>query len=87
LQCGCDRRTLLFVPKRSANTPVEERLRTARPLAASIPADVDDLVVVTESAGISPHSLAAGLERVFPGIADAARRLLTRIDIEWQSLS
>jgi serine/threonine protein kinase len=87
LQCGCDRRTLLFVPKRSAHTPVEERLRAARPLAASIPADVDDLVVVTESAGISPHSLAAGLERVFPGIADAARRLLTRIDIEWQSLS
>jgi hypothetical protein len=87
LQCGCDRRTLLFVPKRSAHTPVEERLRTARPLAASIPTDVDDLVVVTESSGISPRSLAAGLERVFPGIADAARRLLTRIDIEWQSLS
>jgi hypothetical protein len=41
---------------------------------------------VSEESGISPRSLAAGFERVFPGIADAARRLFTRIDIEWQQI-
>jgi hypothetical protein len=50
------------------------------------PAAVDDAIVVSEEAGISPRSLARGLERVFPGIADAARRLHTRIDVDWQGL-
>jgi hypothetical protein len=87
LQSGYDRRTLFFVPRESTQSLVEERLRAARPHAASFSADVDDLVVVTEAAGIAPRSLASGLERVFPGIAEAARRLLTRIDIEWRSLT
>jgi hypothetical protein len=86
LQCGCDRRTLAFVPRQSSQDVTAEILRSTRPLAATIPADVDDLVIVSEAAGISPRSLALRLERVFPGIADAARRLLTRIDIEWQNL-
>jgi hypothetical protein len=85
LQCGCDRRTLLFVPRQSSQDVTMEKLQSARPLAATILADVDDLVILSEAAGISPRSLALGLERVFPGIADAARRLLTRVDIEWQS--
>ena len=78
LQCGCDRRTLLFVPNEvHADGAVVERLRVLRPLAAVVPANVDDVLVVSEEAGISPRSLALGLERVFPGIADAANRLLT----------
>ena len=77
--CSC-RRT-------QAQGAAAEKLRSARPLAAVVPADVDDVLVVSEEAGISPRSLALGLERVFPGIADAARRLLTRIDVEWQSLT
>jgi hypothetical protein len=86
LQCGCDRRTLFFVPRQSPPDVTVDKLRSARPLAAAVPADVEDLVILSEAAGISPRSVALGLERVFPGIADAARRLLTRIDIEWQSL-
>jgi hypothetical protein len=86
LQCGCDRRTLLFVPKDEANGTMRDTLRSARPLAAIIPAAVSDVLVVSEEAGISPRSLALGLERVFPGIADAARRLFTRIDVDWQKL-
>jgi hypothetical protein len=53
-------------------------------LAAVVEADVEDVLVVTEDAGLSPRSLAQGFERVFPGIADAARRLHTRVDVEWQ---
>jgi serine/threonine protein kinase len=87
LQCGCDRRTLVFAPRESAQDTATKTVLTVRPHSACIPADVDDFVVVTESAGVSPRSLALGFERVFPGIADAARRLLTRIDIEWQSLT
>jgi hypothetical protein len=87
LKCGRDRRTLVFMPTESAQDSATDSLHTARPLAGRFPAAVDDIVVVTESAGVSPRSVAAGLERVFPGIADAARRLLTRIDIEWQSLT
>jgi hypothetical protein len=87
LQCGRDRRTLVFMPTESAQGSASDSLRSARPLAGRFPADVDDIVVVTESAGVSPRSLAIRLERVFPGLADAARRLLTRIDIEWQSLT
>jgi serine/threonine protein kinase len=85
LRCGSDRRTLLFAPNEQPSGTVD-KLRAARPLAAVIAADVDDVVLVSESAGVSPHSLASGLERVFPGIADAAHRLLTRVDVEWQSL-
>jgi hypothetical protein len=86
LQCGSDRRTLVFQPSLQAHHSSPKPLSTARPLAASFAAEVDDYIVVTESAGISPRSVALGLERVYPGIADAARRLLTRIDIEWQPL-
>jgi hypothetical protein len=86
LQCGCERRTLMFVPQATAHAAAAEKLRSVRPLAAIIPAGVDDLIVVSEETSISPRSLALGLERVFPGISDAARRLLTRIDVEWQSL-
>jgi hypothetical protein len=87
LQCGSDRRTLLFMPAQDAQGATVEKMRGARPLAAVIPTDIEDPLVVTEATGISPRSLAHGFERVFPGIADAARRLLTRTDIEWRSLS
>jgi serine/threonine protein kinase len=86
IQCGYDRRTLLFVPHDDVQGATVESMRQARPLAAVVPAAVDDAIVVSEEAGISPRSLALGLERVFPGIADAGRRLHTRIDVEWQSL-
>jgi len=51
-----------------------------------VSADVDDDVLISEDSGISPRSLALGLEWVYPGIADAARRLHTRIDVEWTRL-
>jgi hypothetical protein len=86
LQCGCERRTLLLVPKAEANGRAAEALRGSRPFAAVVPADVDDVAVVMEYAGIAPRSLALAITRVFPGIADAAHRLLTRIDIEWKPL-
>jgi hypothetical protein len=84
LQCGCDRRTLVIAPNGQLQEKAREQLLSARPLAAVVAADVDDVVVVSEEAGISPNSLAKGLERVFPGIAEAARRLLTRTDIDWK---
>ena len=87
LQSGCDRRTFVLMPAESAHASATQALQKVRPLAATIPVDVDDFVVVSESTGISPRSVALGLERVFPGIAAAARRLLTRIDIEWQGLT
>jgi hypothetical protein len=86
LHCGCERRTLLLVPKAEANGRAAEAVRGSQPLAAVVPADVDGVAVVTEYAGISPRSLALAITRVFPGIADAAHRLLTRIDIEWRPL-
>lgn len=87
LQCGSDRRTLVFVPKHAtSDSAVTEKLRAKRPLAAVIPADVDEVLVVCEEAGVSPRSLALGLERIYPGITDAARRLFTRIDVEWRGL-
>ena len=85
-QSGSDRRTLLVVPKDQPSGQAAEKLLSARPLAAVVPAEVDDVLVVSEESGISPRSVALGLEHVFPGIADAARRLHTRIDIEWKAL-
>ncbi|HEY3392838.1 MAG TPA: tubulin-like doman-containing protein [Lacipirellulaceae bacterium] len=86
LHCSCERRTLLLVPKAEANGRAAEAVRGSRPLAAVVPADVDDVAVVTEYAGIAPRSLALAITRVYPGIADAAHRLLTRIDIDWKPL-
>jgi hypothetical protein len=86
LQCGADRRTLFFVPKTQTQGHAAEILRASRPLAAVVPAEVDDVVVVSEYAGVSPRTFALGLRRVFPGIHDAAHRLHTRIDVEWQAI-
>ena len=85
-QYGSERRTLLFVPIGEAQRGATEKLQLAMPLAAVVPAAVDDVLVVSEEAGISPRALAHGIECAFPGVADAARRLHTRIDVNWQSL-
>ena len=86
LQCGSDRRTLLITPKERSTDAATQALIVARPLAAIVAADTAEAVLVSEDAGISPHTLALGLERVYPGIADAAGRLHTRIDVEWSDL-
>jgi serine/threonine protein kinase len=83
LQCGSDRRTLLLVPKNHARPEFEQHLRYARPLASVVHANVEHVVLLSEETGISPRSFMLGLERVYPGIADAAARLHTRIDIQW----
>ena len=83
---GSDRRTLLFVPDDGANSDATEKLQLAMPIAAAVPAAIDDVLVISEVAGISPRALAHGIECAFPGVADAARRLHTRIDVNWQSL-
>ena len=87
LQCGYDRRTLIFAP--SSNRPSEaiDALTRARPTAAMISADVEEPIIVCEGSGISPTSFASGLEWVFPGIAEAASRLFTRIDTDWSARS
>jgi hypothetical protein len=86
LGCGSDRRTLIFVPRIQMRNPTTEELRQARPLAAVIPADVDDVMVIAEESAISPRSVAQGLGRMYPGVADAANRLHTRTDVPWTNL-
>jgi hypothetical protein len=83
LQCGFDRRTLIFMPSTNGTNDAIDALIKARPTAAMVSANVDEAVVYCEASGISPSSLARGFERVYPGIAEAASRLFTRIDIEW----
>jgi hypothetical protein len=87
LQYGSERRTLLFAPPHDAQISIVQQLQSARPLAVVIPAPIDDLVVIQEDAGISPQSLAVCFERLFPDVADAARRLHTRTDVNWQELT
>lgn len=86
LQCGYDRRTILFCPVGAREDSVVDILKSVRPLAAVVESDLDDEFVICEGAGISPRSLARSLARLYPGIADAARRVHTRIDIDWKSL-
>jgi len=86
LQCGYDRRTILFRPAGSRENSVVDNLNVVRPLAAIVESALDDEFVICEGAGISPRSLARSLARLYPGIADAARRVHTRIDINWKSL-
>jgi hypothetical protein len=86
LGCGCDRRTLILVPRGEERTAAMEELRKSRPLAAVVPADVDSVVIVSEESAIAPRSLALGLGRMYPGIAEAAHRLHTRTDIPWENL-
>jgi serine/threonine protein kinase len=87
LQCGYDRRTLIFAPSDHIPSEAIEALTRARPTAASISADVEESIIVCEGSGISPTSFASGLEWVFPGIAEAASRLFTRIDTDWSARS
>jgi serine/threonine protein kinase len=87
LKCGCDRRTLLIVPPSASPSPIQSVVESARPTSSVVTADVEEELIVCEASGIRPRSLAGGLERVYPGIADAAGRLFTRVDIEWQPLT
>ena len=87
LQCGYDRRTLVLAPLDDVPGAAVTKLSTSRPLSTVIPVNVDDVIVVSEESGLSPRSLANQLERMLPGISEAARRLHTRIDIEWAELS
>lgn len=85
LQCGYDRRTLVFVPSSNKSNKVIDALKKVRPTAAIVSADVDDTIVFCEGSGINPSSLSRGLEQVYPGIAEAASRFFTRIDINWSA--
>ena len=85
LQCGYDRRTVLVVPPGKQPSEALDALTRARPTASVIFADVAEPIILCEGAGISPSSLALGLGRVFPGIAEAASRFFTRIDLDWST--
>ncbi len=83
LQCGYERRTMIIVPSNGESSETIDGLKRGRPTAAVIPVEVDESFVLCEGAGINASSLARRFERVYPGIAEAARRLFTRIDINW----
>ncbi len=83
LQCGYDRRTLIVVPTGNTTSPAIDALTKARPTAAIVSAAVDETIVFCEGSGVRPSSFARRFEYVFPGIAEAASRLFTRIDISW----
>jgi len=83
LQCGYDRRTLILLPPSNQPTEAIEALIQARPSAAVLTAEVSEAVVFCEGSGVSSSALSRGFERVYPDIAEAARRLFTRIDIDW----
>ncbi len=85
LQCGFDRRTLIVVPSGACPFDTIDAATNARPTAAIIPANVKESSVYCEGSGINPSAFARGLERVYPGIAEAASRLFTRIDIDWSA--
>jgi hypothetical protein len=85
LQCGHDRRTLVFVPRTDPECNLIRDLATVRPEIATIPASVDEAIVFCEGSGISSTAFLQGLERVYPDIAEAASRFFTRIDINWRA--
>jgi hypothetical protein len=73
---------LIVAPSDGQPSDVVEALTSARPTAVVVSGNVEQPVVFWEGSGISPSSLARGFEHVYPGIAQAARRLATRIDID-----
>ena len=85
LQCGYDRRTLIVVPPSTRPTEAIDSLIKTRPTVTVVSANVDDPVIYCEGSGINPSSFVSGLERVYPGIAEAASRFFTRIDIDWSA--
>jgi hypothetical protein len=85
LKCGYDRRTLIVAPASDRTRDAIAAVTKARPTAAIISANVDHPVIFCEGSGISPSSLARGFERVYTGVAEAASRRFTRIDIDWSA--
>jgi hypothetical protein len=85
LQCGYDRRMLIVVPRNHSDDDAVDSMKEARPSATVVPSEVDDIFIYCEGSGISPSSFARGLERVYPGIAEAASRFYTRTDIDWSA--
>jgi serine/threonine protein kinase len=84
LQCGFDRRTLIVVNSDSQSA-MASTLKSIRPTSLVVSADNAEETILCEASGIMPRSLAVGMERIFPDIADAAGRLYTRTDIDWQA--
>lgn len=84
LQCSGDRRTAFLQSEDESDSEVISTLRTLRPTGVDIQVNVKETMVLCETSGIAPLSMAHCMQHVYPDIADAARRLYSRTDIEWQ---
>ncbi len=86
LGCGADYRTIVFSSDNEQLAEVKATVHANNERATVTPFDESDTIVVSEATGIQPRAVAAALARMFPGIADAGRRLHTRTDIDWAKL-
>ena len=82
LNCGFRRASLLLGGDGSQG----QKLRALRKTLAICEAPTTAPVLVSEAADIDPLFVAARLAEYYPDIAEAADRLRTRDDIEWQDL-
>ncbi len=85
-QCGHGRHLLVAIPTRWPNRALETEVRQALPDAAIVRAHVPRPMVLYEATGLSLPQVAAKLTEYRPDAIDAARRLYSRNDIQWEPL-
>jgi eukaryotic-like serine/threonine-protein kinase len=85
-ECGYTRRRIVLAPRGEDAAELTAIANRAAPGSAVVAASVDAPTVLCEAAGLSLAQLAAKLIESRPDVAEAAHRLHTRSDIEWQPL-
>jgi hypothetical protein len=85
LSCGFERRTLVVLPKSTSYDGIAESISATRPTAALLRTETSEAWIATEGCGVASQSLAVRLAHIHPDIAEAASRLYTRADIEWNN--
>jgi serine/threonine protein kinase len=85
-QCGHERHLIVVIPQKWPNDSLETAARQALPDAAIIRACITRPLILYEASNLSLAQVADRLTEYRPDAIEAARRLVTRNDIEWTPL-
>jgi serine/threonine protein kinase len=85
LSCGFNRRTLAVLPEGSQYDALADSIAATRPTTLLLRTALPEAWIAAEGSGVSSQSLAVRLAHIHPDIAEAASRLHTRADIQWDN--
>ncbi|HET6883596.1 MAG TPA: tubulin-like doman-containing protein [Pirellulales bacterium] len=83
---GCIERQFIVLPQATSSGPIVQAVRATSPSATIVAQPGADLAFLGESYGIVLSEAAAAIIQDHNACAEAARRVLTRVDVSWTAL-